>query len=114
MLAASPPGLRALAEPFLYPHQPRATRSPTGKYESAAKLLQLVRHAESDAWLSLGLAFYLSVLPLTRQLVRGLVVRLVLSSRGWRQASAEHACLLGFARRTPTHPHGSTSSTSSL
>lgn len=39
------------------------------KYESAAKLLQLVRHAESDAWLSLGLAFYLSVLPLTRQLV---------------------------------------------
>ena len=39
------------------------------KYESAAKLLQLVRHAESDAWLALGLAFYLSVLPLTRQLV---------------------------------------------
>ena len=42
---------------------------PAGKYESAPKLLQLVRHAESDAWLALGLAFYLSVLPLTRQLV---------------------------------------------
>lgn len=27
-----------------------------------------MRHAESDAWLALGLAFYLSVLPLTRQL----------------------------------------------
>ncbi|KAI3432425.1 hypothetical protein D9Q98_003979 [Chlorella vulgaris] len=39
-----------------------------GKFESAPKLLQLVRHAESDAWLSLGLTFYLSVLPLTRQL----------------------------------------------
>lgn len=51
--------------------QERAELSPTdipAKYESAAKLLQLVRHAESDAWLSLGLAFYLSVLPLTRQL----------------------------------------------
>lgn len=51
--------------------QERAELSPTdipGKYESATKLLQLVRHAESDAWLSLGLAFYLSVLPLTRQL----------------------------------------------
>lgn len=43
------------------------------KYESAAKLLQLVRHAESDAWLALGLAFYLSVLPLTRQLVSRVV-----------------------------------------
>jgi hypothetical protein len=45
------------------------------KYESAGKLLQLVRHAESDAWLSLGLAFYLSVLPLTRQLVSAAVLR---------------------------------------
>ncbi|PSC73303.1 DNA polymerase alpha catalytic subunit [Micractinium conductrix] len=51
--------------------QERAELNPTdipGKYESAPKLLQLVRHAESDAWLALGLAFYLSVLPLTRQL----------------------------------------------
>ncbi|PRW60975.1 DNA polymerase alpha catalytic subunit [Chlorella sorokiniana] len=51
--------------------QERSELSPTdipAKYESAAKLLQLVRHAESDAWLALGLAFYLSVLPLTRQL----------------------------------------------
>lgn len=39
-----------------------------GKYESTPRLLELVRHAESDAWLSLGLAFYLNVLPLSRQL----------------------------------------------
>ncbi len=32
--------------------------------------MQLVRHAESDAWLAMGLAFFLSVLPLTKQLVR--------------------------------------------
>lgn len=30
--------------------------------------MSLVKHAESDAWLSLGLCFYLNVLPLTRQL----------------------------------------------
>lgn len=30
--------------------------------------MQLIQHAESDAWLSLGLSFYLNVLPLTRQL----------------------------------------------
>jgi hypothetical protein len=31
-------------------------------------LLGLVRHTESDAWLSLGLMFQLSVLPLSRAL----------------------------------------------
>ena len=30
--------------------------------------MELVQHAESDAWLSLGLSFFLNVLPLTRQL----------------------------------------------
>ena len=30
--------------------------------------MSLVKHSESDAWLSLGLCFYLNVLPLTRQL----------------------------------------------
>ena len=39
-----------------------------GKYESGARLMELVAHAESDAWLALGLSFYLNVLPLTRQL----------------------------------------------
>lgn len=39
-----------------------------GKFDSTQQLLELVRHAESDAWLSLGLAFYLNVLPLSRQL----------------------------------------------
>jgi DNA polymerase alpha subunit A len=38
------------------------------KYATPAKLLELVRHTESDAWLSLRLSFYLVVLPLTRQL----------------------------------------------
>lgn len=28
----------------------------------------LVKHAESDAWLALGLSFHLNVLPMTRQL----------------------------------------------
>ncbi len=40
------------------------------KFESAAGLLTLVKLAESDAWLALGLMFYLSVLPLTRQLAQ--------------------------------------------
>ena len=39
-----------------------------GRYETSDKLMSLVKHAESDAWLSLGLCFYLNVLPLTRQL----------------------------------------------
>ena len=30
--------------------------------------MSLVKHAESDAWLALGLCLYLNVLPLTRQL----------------------------------------------
>lgn len=30
--------------------------------------MSLVKHAESDAWLALGLCFFLNVLPLTRQL----------------------------------------------
>lgn len=51
----------------------RAMQSPenhvnAGRYENAQKLMSLVKHAESDAWLSLGLCFYLNVLPLTRQL----------------------------------------------
>ena len=36
--------------------------------ESTPSLLALLGHAESDAWLALGLAFYLSVVPLTLQL----------------------------------------------
>ena len=54
----------------MHPCNPTPPCPSAAKYESAAKLLQLVRHAESDAWLALGLAFFLSVLPLTRQLVR--------------------------------------------
>lgn len=38
------------------------------KYESSEKLMELIQHAESDAWLSLGLSFYLNFLPLTLQL----------------------------------------------
>ncbi|KAK8938032.1 DNA polymerase alpha catalytic subunit [Platanthera guangdongensis] len=37
-------------------------------FQSSATLLQLVEYGETDAWLSLELMFYLSVLPLTRQL----------------------------------------------
>lgn len=36
--------------------------------EDAATVVQLVKHAESDAWLALGLAVYLSAIPLTLQL----------------------------------------------
>lgn len=35
---------------------------------AAPELLAALRHAESDAWLSLGLAFCLNVLPLSKQL----------------------------------------------
>eukprot|EP00775_Hariotina_reticulata_P008338 gene8338-8523_t len=38
------------------------------RYESAAGLHELLLLGESDAWLALGLAFQLSVLPLTKQL----------------------------------------------
>ncbi|XP_020584003.1 LOW QUALITY PROTEIN: DNA polymerase alpha catalytic subunit [Phalaenopsis equestris] len=37
-------------------------------FQTSAALLQLVEYGETDAWLSLELMFYLSVLPLTRQL----------------------------------------------
>lgn len=36
--------------------------------EDATTVVQLVKHAESDAWLALGLATYLSAIPLTLQL----------------------------------------------
>lgn len=38
------------------------------KYETAEGLRALMMHGESDAWLSLGIMFQLSVLPLTKQL----------------------------------------------
>lgn len=40
----------------------------TGKFEDPHTLLGLLQHAMSDAWLALGLALRLNVLPLTRQL----------------------------------------------
>ena len=43
-------------------------RECAGKYESAAGLMALVQHAESDAWLALSLAYVLNVLPLSCQL----------------------------------------------
>ena len=39
-----------------------------GKYETARKLMELVQHTESDAWLALSLATHLNMLPLSRQL----------------------------------------------
>jgi DNA polymerase alpha subunit A len=36
--------------------------------EQAQSAIALIGHAESDAWLALGLMFYLSVIPLTLQL----------------------------------------------
>jgi DNA polymerase alpha subunit A len=39
-----------------------------GKFETAKKLMELVQHTESDAWLALSLATHLNLLPLTRQL----------------------------------------------
>ena len=39
-----------------------------GKYETARKLMELVQHTESDAWLALSLATHLNLLPLSRQL----------------------------------------------
>jgi hypothetical protein len=42
--------------------------SHAGKFASAQKLMELVQHTESDAWLALRLASHLSLLPLSRQL----------------------------------------------
>lgn len=39
-----------------------------GKYGAARKLMELVQHTESDAWLALSLAAHLNLLPLSRQL----------------------------------------------
>ena len=59
---------RGMSSSRLPPNSARVHDCLAGKYESAAKLMTLVKHAESDAWLGLGLSFHLSVLPLTRQL----------------------------------------------
>ena len=64
--------------------QTRSDLSPAdicGRYETAQKLLGLVRHTSSDAYLGLRLAFYLSILPLTRQLAS-------LSGSSWGKALA--------------------------
>ncbi|KAL3682848.1 hypothetical protein R1sor_000870 [Riccia sorocarpa] len=37
-------------------------------YDTSSSLLELIEFGETDAWLSLGLLFHLSVLPLSRQL----------------------------------------------
>lgn len=49
-------------------HMDQRTCSRAGKFEDPHTLLGLLQHAMSDAWLSLGLALRLNVLPLTRQL----------------------------------------------
>lgn len=78
-----------------------------GKYATAATLVKLTQHTESDAWLSMGLAFYLSVLPLTKQLVsRG---KLGAASRGERWCKVVcwpgcRPCLLSFKRTGPCLP----------
>lgn len=48
-------------------HEVPSTDIP-GKFGTAANLLSLTKATEHDAWLSMGLLFHLSVLPLTRQL----------------------------------------------
>ena len=37
-------------------------------FEDSGNSMKLVRHAESDAWLAMGLAIYLNAIPLTLQL----------------------------------------------
>jgi len=61
--------LTALAKNQLGRHRVEvpATDIP-GKFSDAPALMGLAKSTESDAWLSLGLMFHLSVLPLTRQL----------------------------------------------
>eukprot|EP00898_Chlorokybus_atmophyticus_P002051 jgi/Chlat1/2847/Chrsp194S03002 len=52
-------------------HEERTELAPAdvpAKYLNAKSLVELVEHAEGDAWLALGLMFHLSILPLTRQL----------------------------------------------
>ncbi|KAL6785075.1 POLA1 [Auxenochlorella protothecoides x Auxenochlorella symbiontica] len=51
------------------------------RYAASDRLLALVRLTESDAWLALGLAFRLSVLPLTRALAQ-------LSGSAWSRSLA--------------------------
>jgi DNA polymerase alpha subunit A len=51
------------------------------RYDTAQRLLGLVRHTSSDAYLGLRLSFYLSILPLSRQLAS-------LSGSSWGKALA--------------------------
>lgn len=68
-------------------------------FYSAKDLFQLVTLAEQDAWLSLGLMFHLSVLPLTRQLTNLSGFQWAKVLRGGRAQRIEYLLLHEFHGR---------------
>jgi DNA polymerase alpha subunit A len=70
-----------------------------GKFGTAANLLSLVKATENDAWLSLGLLFHLSVLPLSRQLSNIAGVTWSKTLQHTRAARVEHLLLHEFHAR---------------
>jgi DNA polymerase alpha subunit A len=68
-------------------------------FSSAKDLLQLVTLAEQDTWLSLGLMFHLSVLPLSRQLTNLSGFQWAKVLRGGRAQRIEYLLLHEFHSR---------------
>merc|ERR1719375_2821967 len=68
-------------------------------FSSSKDLLQLISLAEQDAWLSLGLMFHLSVLPLTRQLTNLSGFQWAKVLRGGRAQRIEYLLLHEFHGR---------------
>ena len=71
----------------------------SGCFNSTRDLLQLVTLAEQDAWLSLGLMFHLSILPLTRQLTNLSGFQWAKVLRGGRAQRIEYLLLHEFHSR---------------
>ena len=71
-------------------------RACAGKFASAQKLMELVQHTESDAWLALSLASHLSLLPLTRQLS-------CLSGSLWSRTLQARASTAACCDHVPSH-----------
>ena len=69
------------------------------KFGTAASLLSLTKATEHDAWLSLGLLFHLSVLPLSRQLSNIAGVTWSKTLQHTRAARVEHLLLHEFHAR---------------
>ena len=70
-----------------------------GKFSTAPNLLSLTKATEHDAWLSLGLLFHLSVIPLSKQLSNIAGITWSKTLQHTRAARVEHLLLHEFHAR---------------